>query len=66
MKQSGLLWAYSNFNFEDHNGILVNYINGTREVQKQICTKYMLHKYVNFNSKSPTLQTFYVYVLRIF
>lgn len=59
VKQSGPLWAYSNFNFEDHNGILVNYINGTREVQKQICTKYMLHKYINFNSKSDTVQKFY-------
>lgn len=36
VKNCGPLFCYSNFNFEDHNGVLTRYINGTREVQKQV------------------------------
>lgn len=37
----GPLWAYSNFNFEHNNGVLVSYVNGTTDVEKQVVSKYL-------------------------
>lgn len=38
----GPLWAYSNFNFESNNGLLVEQVKGTTDVEHQIATKYSL------------------------
>lgn len=43
VRNCGPLWAYSNFAFEDYNGVLKDYINGTTDVEKQITSKYSLN-----------------------
>jgi hypothetical protein len=62
----GPLWAHSTFHFEDNNAVLTGYVNGTRDVLKQVALKYSLHKLtidqsylkseimINFNSKLNT------------
>jgi hypothetical protein len=40
----GPLWAHSTFHFEDNNAVLTGYVNGTRDVIKQVALKYSLHK----------------------
>lgn len=44
VKQTGPLWATTTFNFESNNGILMNFVHGTKDVVKQIYTKYSLSK----------------------
>lgn len=43
VRNCGPLWCYSNFPFEDMNGVLKNYVNGTSDVIKQIVSKYLLN-----------------------
>jgi hypothetical protein len=38
----GPLWAYSLFHFEDNIGILVSYVQGNNEGNKQVISKYLL------------------------
>lgn len=40
VQDCGLMWAYSNFNFESNNGSLVKHVKGTTDVEHQISTKY--------------------------
>lgn len=42
VEDCGPLWGYSNFPFEDFNGVLKKYVNGTTDVIKQIVSKYIL------------------------
>lgn len=44
VQNCGPLWAYSNFPFEDMNGVLKSYVNGTSDVLKQIVTKFLLNE----------------------
>lgn len=44
VRNCGPVWCYSNFPFEDMNGVLKNYVNGTSDVLKQIATKFLLNK----------------------
>lgn len=55
VKNCGPLWAYSNFNFEDNNGVLVSYVNGTSDVEKQVVSKYLYTKLNNQNPKGAVL-----------
>lgn len=43
VRDSGPLWAYSNFNFESNNGSLVSHVKGTTDVEHQIVSKYSFH-----------------------
>lgn len=43
----GPLWAYSNFNFESFNGVLIKHINGTTDVEHQILSKYVYNDVLN-------------------
>jgi hypothetical protein len=52
VKRWGPLWCYSNFCFEDSNGLLVSYVKGTTDVSKQIVNKYNLNKFLNNKSAS--------------
>jgi hypothetical protein len=48
--QSGPLWATSTFHFESNNGILLDYIHGTKDPIKQIYSKFSLSKFLLENS----------------
>ncbi len=43
VRNCGPLWAFTNFPFEDMNGVLKNYVNGTTDVLKQIVSKFLLN-----------------------
>lgn len=47
VKDCGPLWAYSNFNFQSNNGLLVKFVNGTTNVEQQIVTKYGYNNALN-------------------
>lgn len=49
----GPLWAYSNFNFESNNGVLVRNVTGTTDVEHQILSKYKYNNVLN-NLKSKS------------
>lgn len=56
----GPLYAYSNYNFEDHIGHLVSLHKGTTDVAHQISEKYLLEKNLLFYlGISPIAQQFY-------
>lgn len=42
VRNFGHLWAFSNFSFEDFNGVLKSYVSGTTDVLQQIVSKYLL------------------------
>lgn len=46
VENCGPLWTHSNFCFENNNGILSKYVKGTRDVGKQISSKYIFHKII--------------------
>jgi hypothetical protein len=46
VKKWGPLWGYSNFPFEDNNGLLVSYVKGPTHATKQIISKYSLNKFI--------------------
>lgn len=48
----GPLWVYSNFPFENNNGILKKYVKGTKDVLKQITSKYCYNMLLNSKSYS--------------
>lgn len=52
----GPLWCYSTFSFENMNGVLKKFVNGTTDVMKQIATKYLLNAKLNGN---PAHQSFF-------
>jgi hypothetical protein len=54
VRNCGPLWATSNFHFENMNGILINYVNGTTDVLKQIASKYALSKLIEYNENSQS------------
>lgn len=43
VRNCGPTWVFSNFPFEDTNGVLKSYVNGTTDVLKQIVSKYLLN-----------------------
>lgn len=43
VRNCGPLWSYSNFPFEDMNGVLKSYVNGTTDVIKQVASKFLLN-----------------------
>lgn len=43
VRNCGPAWVFSNFPFEDMNGVLKKYVNGTTDVLKQIVSKYLLN-----------------------
>lgn len=43
VRDCGPFWGFSNFPFEDMNGVLKNNVNGTSDVLKQIVSKYVLN-----------------------
>lgn len=56
VENCGPLWAYSNFAFENQNGILSKYVNGTKDVLKQISSKYIFNKHIqNFVNDLPVI-----------
>lgn len=54
----GPLWCYSNFCFENNNGVLMKYVKGTKDVEKQIVSKYSFHNIISFATKSDTVKNF--------
>lgn len=50
IENCGPIWVYSNFCFENNNGILSKYVKGTRDVIKQISSKYLFNKIVQLLS----------------
>lgn len=55
VRNCGPLWCYSNFNFESNNGLLVSFVRGTTDVEKQIATKYGYKNALNsFKMKRTT------------
>lgn len=59
VEECGPLWAYSNFNFEDNNGHLAAYVQGTNSVEKQILSKIYYDGIVSkFVDKSVPLQNY--------
>lgn len=44
VRNLGPLWSYSAFAYESYNGVLLNHVNGTRDVMHQIASKYLLSK----------------------
>jgi hypothetical protein len=44
VKKWGPLWCFSNFPFEDNNGLLVSYVKGPSHALHQIVSKYSLNK----------------------
>lgn len=60
VKFIGPLFCYSNYNFEDHIGHLVNMHEGTTDVTNQISEKYMLEKCIfHYLDKSSIFRNFY-------
>lgn len=57
VKECGPLWSYtySNFNFEHNNGVLVSYVNGTTDMEKQIVLKYLYQKSININTRKDVV-----------
>lgn len=43
----GPIWAFSNFPFEDFNGVLKSYVSGTTDVLHQIISKHLLTAEMN-------------------
>lgn len=59
VKNCGPLWAYSNFNFEDNNGELASYVQGTTDVEKQILSKIFYDGIIlDFSSRSLVLSKY--------
>lgn len=42
VKNWGPVWTFSNFPFEDYNGVLKNFVSGTSDVEQQIASEYLL------------------------
>lgn len=42
VRNFGPLWAFSNFPFEDFNGVLKSYVSGTTDVLQQIVSKHLI------------------------
>lgn len=43
----GPLWGYSNFCFENNNGVLMKYVRGKTDVSQQIVSKYCLNQFLH-------------------
>lgn len=57
---NGPLFAYSNYFMEDNIGHTVSFVNGTTDVTKQICSKYLIEKNLYMHlEKSAKARTFY-------
>lgn len=54
--KSGPLWAYSNFNFESNNGVLIRNVKGTTDVEHQILSKFTYMNVLN-NLKNKSEKT---------
>ncbi len=54
VKETGPLWATSTFHFESNNGKLISFVHGTKDVVKQIFTKYSLSETLK-EEKTPTI-----------
>lgn len=65
VENCGPLWCYSNFSFENHNGILSKYVKGTKDVVKQISSKYIFNKIIQgVSSILPQVVLNYQSILR--
>lgn len=60
VKDCGPLWGYSNFNFESNNGLLVKFVCGTTNVEKQIATKYNYNNTLNGCKKKRETASDYI------
>lgn len=57
---NGPLFAYSNYCMEDNIGHIVEFVKGTTDVTKQVCTKYLLEKNLHkCLEKSERARNFY-------
>lgn len=51
VRNSGPLWSQSVFSFEQNNGCLLKFVNGTSDVLRQISSKYVLKKSIEKNTE---------------
>jgi hypothetical protein len=60
VRNCGPLWAHSNFEFEDNNGVLVDYVKGTTHVLDQVASKYTFKRFIENDTreKSEILNVF--------
>lgn len=51
VKNLGPLWSHSMFTFESNNGNLVSFVKGKKDILKQITTKYLVKKTIQFGQE---------------